>query len=222
MRPEARVVAPEVITFDIFGTVVDWRRGLREAVRASGVDLPDEAFDRVIDVQACEESGPFRLYASIVASSLESELGLESKAARAIGAAVGTWPLYPDSAPGIRRLQRRAPCVAMTNSDRAHRGQVEAQLGFPLSDWISAEDARVYKPSPEFWRRAAERCGHRFGLHWWHVSAYADYDLETARSLGLTCVFVSRPHARPGPADFTVSDLAGLAGLVEERAGGTE
>ena len=55
------------------------------------------------------------------------------------------------------------------------------------------------------------------GRGWWHVSAYADYDLETARALGLTCVLVKRPHHRPGPADLVVDDLAGLAAAV--RAG---
>jgi len=47
------------------------------------------------------------------------------------------------------------------------------------------------------------------------VSAYADYDLRTARELGLTCVFVRRPHSRAGDADVTVPDLAALADLVE-------
>jgi hypothetical protein len=39
-----------------------------------------------------------------------------------------------------------APCVAMTNGDRAHGAQVQAALGFDLSSWICAEDVRCYKP----------------------------------------------------------------------------
>lgn len=211
------MVAPQLFTFDIFGTVVDWRRGLREALAAHGVGLTDAEFDRVIDAQAGEESGPFRSYTSIVAASLTSELGLDSVAARRIGEEVGTWPLYPDSAPGLARLQAVAPCVAITNSDRVHGAQVQTQLGFRLSDWVCAEDSRVYKPSPEFWRRVADRRGVAFGPHWWHVSAYADYDLAPARSLGLTCVFVDRPHARPGSADAAVSDLHQMAHWIGTR-----
>ena len=55
------------------------------------------------------------------------------------------------------------------------------------------------------------------GPAWWHVSAYADYDLVAARKLGLTCVFVGRPHARrgdPALADVVVADLAELAALL--------
>ena len=57
----------------------------------------------------------------------------------------------------------------------------------------------------------AERMGVKPRREWWHVSAYADYDHETARSLGLSCVFVRRPHSRPGAADLAVADLAALA-----------
>lgn len=202
---------PALFTFDIFGTVIDWRRGLRDAVARYGVSLTDADFDRVIDAQGEEEAGDFRAYAEIVASSLVSVLGLAPEAAVEVGAAVGTWPPYPDSEAAMRRLMRISPCVAMTNSDRAHGEQTQAQLGFRLSDWICAEETRVYKPSPRFWRAVAERLGVIPGPHWWHVSAYADYDLATARTLGLTCVYVARPHSRPGPSDLEVVDLGALA-----------
>jgi FMN phosphatase YigB (HAD superfamily) len=53
------------------------------------------------------------------------------------------------------------------------------------------------------------------GADWWHVSACADCDLAVANRLGLTTVFVARPHARPGPATHQVVDLAGLVALWE-------
>jgi len=52
------------------------------------------------------------------------------------------------------------------------------------------------------------------GPRWWHVSAYADYDLTVANDFGLTTVFVERPHARPGAASRSVRDLAGLVALL--------
>ena len=207
--------APTLFTFDIFGTVIDWRRGLREAVARHGVALSDADFDRVIDAQGEEESGDFRPYAAIVASSLVSVLALPREAAEAIGAAVGTWPLYPDAAGALRRLMDIAPCVAITNSDRVHGEQAQAGLGFRLDGWVCAEEVRVYKPSPRFWREVSARRRVAPGPRWWHVSAYADYDLATARSLGLTCVYVERPHARAGPAELTVADLDHLADRAE-------
>lgn len=202
---------PALLTFDIFGTVLDWRTGLRESLRRHGAGLSDADFDRVIDLQAALEAGRFRSYTSIVCVSLVRSLGLPVHTARAIGEEAGTWPLYPDAREAMRRLRASAPCVATTNSDQSHGRQIQRGLGFCLDGWICAEEVRCYKPDPEFWRRAAARRGIRLGPEWWHVSAYGDYDLKTARRLGLTCVFVDRPHARFGPADLRVRDLAELA-----------
>jgi 2-haloalkanoic acid dehalogenase type II len=202
---------PELLTFDIFGTVLDWRQGLLLSLRRHGIELLPRDFDRVIDIQAGLESGPFRSYAPIVASSLVRALGIPLATARAIGDEAGTWPAYPDSREALRRLRRVAPCVATTNSDQSHARQVQRELGFDLDGWICAEDIRCYKPDPAFWRQVASRRGVPFGRSWWHVSAYADYDLATARRLGLTSVFVSRAHARWGPADIHVRDLSDLA-----------
>lgn len=209
---------PRLLTFDIFGTVVDWRTGLREAVARAGAAFDDAAFDRVIDAQARMESGPFRPYAEIVAASLVEALGLDEATARGIGRNAGTWPLYPDSRDALRRLRVIAPCAAATNSDREHGAQVEASLGFRLDAWICAQEVGAYKPDPRVWHAASARTGVPPGPTWWHVSAYGDYDLATARALGLTCVYVARPHARPGAADLAVSHLGELAERVERAA----
>jgi 2-haloacid dehalogenase len=210
---------PRLFTFDIFGTVLDWRTGLHEALARAGVALEDETFDRVIDAQGAAEQGSFRPYAAIVAESLERVLGLDADAARAIGRSAGTWPLYPDSRDALRRLREIAPCVATTNSDREHGERVQQALGFRLDAWICAEEVQAYKPDPRVWHAAAARTGVQPGPWWWHVSAYGDYDLATARALGLTCVYVARPHARPGASDLSVFSLAELADVAARESG---
>ncbi len=208
-------VPPLLFTFDVFGTVVDWRRGLTEALAARGREVGPGDFDRIVDRQgALEQEGPFRAYRQITALSLVDVLGLDPAAADAVGEGVGTWPAYPDAPAALKRLMAVAPCVATTNSDRAHGAQAQKGLGFPLSAWICAEDVRCYKPDPRFWREVAARLDIEPGPSWWHVSAYADYDLGVAASLGLTTVFVARPHARPGQAVHRVADLAELATIA--------
>jgi 2-haloalkanoic acid dehalogenase type II len=216
----AKLPAPALLTFDVFGTVLDWQSGLVASLARRGVAAATGDFDRVVDAQGRLESdtSSFRTYRAITAASLVDVLGLEPAVADAIGEEVGRWPLFPDSREGMRRLQARAPCVAMTNSDRAHGEDVRRSLGFDLSAWLAAEDARVYKPSPLFWRAVARMRAIEPGSAWWHVSAYADYDLDVARSLGLTTVFVDRAHSRrsgDGRPDLEVSDLLELASAVE-------
>ena len=139
--------------------------------------------------------------------------------AERIAATIGDWPLYPDAI-SLRTLMTIAPCAAMTNSDRAHGVAIQTRLGFRLTDWLCAEEARVYKPDPSFWRLMARRRGIAPGADWWHVSAYADYDLDVANALGLTTVFVERGHARAGDASHVVTDLTSLTILIRRIASG--
>src|SRR5256885_3841046 len=138
------LVRPRLFTFDVFGTIVDWRAGLRKALGSRALSEAD--FDRLIDVQGELEQGPFRPYAEIVADSLVRVLSLSRAEAERVGAEAGTWPLFPDSAAALRRLARIAPRAATTNSDRAHGEDVQRTLGHRLPRWICAEDARAHKP----------------------------------------------------------------------------
>jgi len=213
MAKTSMMKPPRLITFDIFGTVLDWRSGLEQACAAAGRPLAQGEFDRIVDLQAELEHQQFQTYAEITRRSLVRAIGLDDGQAAEIGRAVGRWPLYADSRDALRALMRITRCAAMTNSDRDHGEQVQEQLGFRLNDWLCAEEARVYKPDAAFWDVMARRTGIEPGPEWWHASAYADYDLATAKSLGLTSVFVKRPHARPGDAKYSVENLSQLADL---------
>ena len=211
---------PSLLSFDIFGTVLDWRGGLAADLARAGVRMDDAMFDAIVDAQGRDEQAQFRPYAEIVARSLVAVCRLAPSLAVAIGDHVGHWLLYPDSAEALAQLAEVAPLAALTNSDRAHRPGVEAQLGHALEYWICAQEVGAYKPDPRMWAALAARVAPLRiapGSAWWHVSAYADYDLAAARRLGLTCVFVERPHARrgdPGLAGVVVADLAELATLL--------
>lgn len=210
---------PRVLTFDIFGTVLDWRAGLASDLRLRGVELTSSNFEAILAVQERLEHERFRPYADITSQSLTEVLALPAAEAEAIGTNVGHWPLYPDSMSALLRLIQRTPCIAMTNSDRAHGEQVQTRLGFRLTHWVCAQEVGVYKPDARFWHHVAATIGQPLVPSWWHVSAYAHYDLRTARHLGLTTVFVQRPHARPGVADHTVPDLEALADLLDTLEG---
>ena len=213
---------PALFTFDIFGTVVDWRRGLSDALVAAGLPAARAAssFDALVDAQArIEQAAPGRRYRDIVADSAREVLGLDAARAAAVAATVGAWPPYPDSAAALARLARIAPLVALTNSDRDQGAQVRAALpGVPWTHWLCAEETGWYKPDPRVWEACAARTGIPAGPEWWHVSAYADYDLEEAARRGLTTVYVERPHQRAGPAAHTVRDLEALADQLASRA----
>jgi 2-haloalkanoic acid dehalogenase type II len=212
-RVAPTLITPTLITFDVFGTLVDWRAGLAGDCAAAGHPIAPADFDRIIDAQASLEAGPFQDYAAITAESLTTTLGMDAQAAAAIGANCGAWPFF-DDAPILATLMAHTPCAAMTNSDRTHGAQLQTRLGFQLTAWLTAQDVGAYKPSPEFWQAMAAQQGITPGPHWWHASAYADYDLEPATKLGLTTILIPRPHHRPGPATHTIPNLTALEALV--------
>jgi 2-haloalkanoic acid dehalogenase type II len=212
------VTPPRLLTFDLFGTVVDWRTGLERALTAHGIAHDAAAFERVIDAQGADEQAGFRPYVEIVARSLTSVLGAPPEAARAIGEAAGEWPVFPDAPAAFADMRKHVPCAATTNSDPSHRPAIEAQLGVRLEPWICAGEVGAYKPDARLWEAAARATGVPFGRDWWHVSAYADYDLATARRLGLTCVLIRRPHHRPGTPDLMDRQYADLTELAFDIA----
>ena len=221
-----KLTRPKLFTFDIFGTVLDWQSGLSQALRAQGKTFRDGDMERFNDIQGKLESGPYRTYRELTALTLTQGFGIEPAKADAVAAKVGEWPLFRDSVEGMKRLMAIAPCAAMTNSDLAHGEQVQKQLGYRLSDWICAEEVRVYKPSVEFWKAVAKRRGIAFNRDWWHVSAYANFDLDVTWKLGLTCVYIPRPHHRAGKAHHTAADLNALADFLQagspaSRGGGS-
>src|SRR5579871_4751678 len=116
---------PVLLTIDVFGTIVDWRSGLRADLAACGRPLGDEQFEEIINTQAVMQSGAFRTYRDITAASLVQILGLDLTRADAIGRNVGRWPLFSDARAALRRLLQLVPCVAMTNSDLEHGERVQ-------------------------------------------------------------------------------------------------
>lgn len=202
---------PSLFAFDIFGTVVDWKRGLIDACARAGRSIDDATFERILDAQGEDEQLEFRPYRDITARSLVRVLGMDDALAARVGREAGLFPPFADSSEGLRELRRVAPIVAMTNSDRDHGEAIRRALGVEFDAWLCAEDVGVYKPNPRFWEIARDELGVTLDPSFWHVSAYADYDLEVARSLGLTCCFIERPHARRGPFDVRAATLVELA-----------
>lgn len=206
---------PELITFDIFGTVLDWRAGLANALHDLKRELTDDKFDEVLELQGSDVQASYKSYVEITQKSLMNVFKLNSRESLSVAQNLGMGPLFSDSKGGLARLMKVAPCAAISNSDLSHGKQVQEQLGFNLSHWFCAEQSRVYKPNKKFWEWVSKELKTPCSRSWWHVSAYGDYDLEAARGLGLTCVFIPRPHSRRGFSHVQARDLIELADILD-------
>jgi 2-haloacid dehalogenase len=222
----------DVLTFDTYGTLIDWESGLLAALRptlaAHGVEASDESLLEAFGRHEAElEAGPYRRYRDILGGVLTAMLEQFGEAPtadelEAFGGSVADWPAFPDSAAALARLHTRFKLGVITNCDDDLFAASERRLGLSF-DWvITAQQAKRYKPNPRGFELAFERIGlpPRRILH---VAQSLFHDHVTAKRLGLSTVWVDRRGDKPGggatpPAeakpDLTVPDMATLASLA--------
>ena len=225
----------EALTFDCYGTLIDWETGiltaLRQVLAPHGVDRPDdELLEAYAAIEAPAEAGPYRTYREILAAAargVATGLGVDPdpSAVAAFADSVGAWPAFPDSAAALARVHGRFRLGVITNCDDDLFARSATRLGTDF-DWVvTAQQARSYKPSERNFELAFERIGlPRERIL--HVAQSLYHDHVTARRLGLSTVWIDRRHGRAGagatpPADATPDatypDMASFAEAATNR-----
>ena len=221
--------AVEALTFDCYGTLIDWERGLLAALRpvvaAHAVSVADDdLLELYARLEAELEVGAYLPYREILARVVDrvgQALGFTARAdeRQALGAAIRAWPPFPDTVPALRQLKTRFKLGVISNiDDDLFTSRLEVEL-----DWlVTAQQARAYKPSLKPFELALERM--RLPVsRVVHVAQSLYHDHVPAHQLGLRTVWVNRRAGQPGsgatpPAeaapDLEVPTLAALAQLA--------
>ena len=213
------------LTFDCFGTLMDWRRGQAIALQA----LPElaenaAAFPAIekarLEAEQILQAGPWLPYREILARSITTAakqvlgITLSSASSLAFADAQAHWPPYDDSVAALKRLAVHTRIGLLSNCDDAplrHAAKEGLALENPLL--IPAEAVRSYKPDAGHWDAALRALGCR-PEEVLHVSAYAFYDLVPAHRLGFSLAFLARDEeVAPTqlPLAYQARDLADLA-----------
>jgi 2-haloacid dehalogenase len=218
----------DALTFDCYGTLIDWESGLLAALRPFAPDAGDdvllEAFARH---EARLEAGPYLPYKDVLAGCLRAlgdELGFATSDEQqaAFGQSVRDWPAFADSPDALARLKTRFKLAVITNCDDDLFAASNERLGVQF-DWIvTAEQAQGYKPRTENFEYAFERIDvPRERIL--HVAQSLFHDHVPAKALGMTTVWIDRRQGRAGggatpPAnaqpDLTTPDLKTFADLA--------
>jgi 2-haloacid dehalogenase len=225
----------EALTFDCYGTLIDWETGLTEAFRpilsAYGIAMDGEdVLARFASYEAAAEAGPYQSYRHVLAAGLRGvagELGFEPSDEEAAGfsGSVVDWPAFPDSAAALARLKDRYRLGVITNCDDDLFAASNERLGVAF-DWVvTAQQVGSYKPDERNFRAAFDRLGlPRERIL--HVAQSLFHDHAPAQRLGLRSVWIDRRHDRPGfgatpraeaTPDATFPDMAAFAAAVVPR-----
>lgn len=222
----------DVLTFDCYGTLIDWESGILAALRAPlaahGIaEADDDVLGAFARHEAEIEAGPYRRYRDLlgeVLAAMVAHFGTEASPAEraAFAGSVADWPAFPDSAAALSALHERFKLGVITNCDDDLFAASQAKLDVAF-DWVvTAQQAKRYKPNP----RGFELMFERVGLppaRILHVAQSLYHDHVPAKHLGLSTVWVNRRMGRAGsgatpPAeatpDLVVPDMATLASVA--------
>ncbi len=223
------------ISFDCYGTLIDWESGILPTLRAMladhGKSLPDaDILELYGEFEAQAESGPYQSYQDVLQSVVRAfadrfHFQASSAEVRSLHQSVPAWPPFPDTVPALRELKKRYRLVVISNIDDALFAQTRQRLDVEFDGVITAEQARSYKPSLNNFHMALRTLA-LAPDRLLHAAQSIYHDVIPARSLGIATVWVNRKSARPGVgavraaaghADMEVPDLASLAAAAMQR-----
>ena len=201
----------EALSFDCYGTLIDWETGvlgvLRPWATECGLEVDD---DHLLGAygdheSAAERQQPMSLYPSILADAFRRmgrALGVavdETWAAR-LGDSVPDWPAFPDSSAALAALGQHYRLIIVSNVHRAGFAASNAYLHGDFAAIITAEDVGAYKPADNHFV-ALDRTLVELGIgrdRLLHVAQSLFHDHVPARRHGLTSIWINRRHDRPG------------------------
>ena len=220
-----------VLTFDCYGTLIDWESGILAALR--GVLTPrgiirtdDELLATFARVESPIQQGEFKPYREVLdlgTQALCQELGFEPTALEttALSRSLPEWRPFPDTVPALERLATRFKLGIISNVDDDLFAGSARHLTVEFGWIVTAQQVGSYKPSRNNFHRALARIGRPWN-EVVHCAQSLFHDVGPARSLGLQTVWVNRRAGRAGEGatppppsnavpDLVVPDLASLA-----------
>ena len=215
----------DLVTFDCYGTLIDWEGGIsaafREEAERRGAQAPDAAalLHLYHEIEPALQVGPFRSYREVltlVAGRIAERLGWPAGDDGFLPESLPSWPPFEDTNPALAALRSRGYRLAiLSNVDRDLLDGTMRHFPVSFDFVITAADVRAYKPAEEHFRAGRERAGPD---RWVHAAQSWFHDVVPARRLGIPVVWVNRKD-EPLKADVRpngmVADLAGLVRWLE-------
>ncbi len=213
------------LTFDCYGTLVDWRKGieteLRSAIGSIGIG-GQELLGAYVEAEKAHESS-YKTYhevLSLTALSLSGRLGVRvtDAGAEQFAASVPRWPVFPDTRKFLRDVGAKGyrRYILSNVDDDMLRGTIDRN-GLEVDGFVTAEEVGSYKPDPGHWLRFMQKTGAEKG-EVLHVAQSIFHDIVPTQKLGIRSAWVNRYHEPipRGPQPQFISDnLSSLGDLLD-------
>lgn len=211
MPNELNLTTFRALSFDCYGTLIDWEAGIASVLgawaREQGLDVGDEELLLAYadNEAAVERDVPATLYPGVLTAAFRrtgQHLGREVSGqwAQRLGDSVPDWPAFTDSVEALARLAEHYQLIILSNVHRAGFAGSNERLHGDFAAIITAEDVGAYKPAPNHFR-ALDDALPGLGLareQLLHVAQSLFHDHVPAAREGLPSVWINRRHDRPG------------------------
>jgi 2-haloalkanoic acid dehalogenase type II len=216
------------LTFDCYGTLIDWRTGIEQELRGVLGDIPvrgRELLARYAEVEAAEEA-TYKKYREVLretAISLSGALGMKmtDEAATRFAASVPRWPAFSDTGRFLRDMGSLGfKRYILSNVDNDLLEETIKRNGLQVDGVVTAEEVGSYKPRPGHWVKFMQTSGAREG-DMLHVAQSVYHDIIPTQDLGISSAWVNRynePLARGALPLYVTDSLAHLAKVLTEHA----
>lgn len=221
-------MAARWLTFDCFGTLIDWRHGIQTTGELLFPGHGAAFLDAYGRIEAeVESEKPFRPYREVLAETTRRaarklSLDLNPVDASALVAAIPYWRPFPDVGPALTKLRSDGWQLALlTNCDRDLIAQTRQRLPVPFDLAITAEDVSAYKPDPAHFLRFQSMHGST-AESWIHVAQSYFHDMQPTHELGITRIWVNRQKEQDDPslASAVIVELSELPAKVAALVNG--
>jgi 2-haloacid dehalogenase len=202
----------KALTFDCYGTLIDWETGISNALRPLLAKAPvgtatGEALELFAQHEAAQENEtptmPYSQLLSAVYKRVANSWGLPAtdEEANAFGMSIPDWPAFADSADALLYLKKHYKLIILSNvDDQSFRGS-NARLKVEFDAVYTAEQIGSYKPNPKNFEYMLRRLEDDFGLKHTdvlHVAQSLYHDHGPANRFGLASAWIDRRHAARG------------------------
>jgi 2-haloacid dehalogenase len=190
----------EWVTFDVYGTLIDWEEGItdafaREADRDGFTIERDRLIPLFMETEKEIEGGSYELYAEVlrrtaVKISKELEWPLEPSRSGFLPDSVQRWPPYKETNTQLERFNKKFNIGLISNVDDKILGQTRRWFKADFDLVVTAQQVRSYKPDPAHFKEAERRIGGKKG--WVHVTSSYHYDVEPCLKAKVPVIWVNR------------------------------
>jgi 2-haloalkanoic acid dehalogenase type II len=215
----------DVVTFDCYGTLIDWESGIygafRDAAHNDGVTLERaEVLRAYAEHEPAVEAPPFRAYRDVLgetARRVAAALGWNARDTSFLAESLPSWQPFPDTNAALERLRRAGHGLGILSNvddDLIAETRKHFTVGFDLV--ITAQQVRSYKPGHAHFLAARKAIG---DARWLHAAESNYHDVVPANELGVDNAWINRRGAaRLAGGVPVVGEFRDLAGLAEAIA----